>query len=55
MTINLFLINTCVQSLLLWIGMMLIKENRFRSEVVLDFMFYQGQLQVREDIHMSSA
>jgi len=27
--------------------MMLIKERRFRSDVVLDFMFYQGQLQTQ--------
>lgn len=27
--------------------MMLIKDNRFRSDVVLDFMFYQGQLQTQ--------
>ena len=48
MAVSTFLINTCVQAALLYIGSILIHEGRISSEVLLAFMLYQGQLQVRE-------
>jgi ATP-binding cassette subfamily B (MDR/TAP) protein 9 len=45
MLISTFLINTCVQALLLYVGMDLISNNQIQSEVLLAFMLYQSQLQ----------
>lgn len=45
MLVSTFLINTVVQSALLLIGTMLIREGRLTSEILLAFMLYQGQLQ----------
>jgi ABC-type bacteriocin/lantibiotic exporter with double-glycine peptidase domain len=46
MLVSTFLINTCVQAALLYIGTKLIEENKLTPEVLLAFMLYQGQLQV---------
>ncbi len=45
MAISTFLINTCVQTLLLYVGMQLIRTEQMRPEVLLAFMLYQSQLQ----------
>jgi ABC-type multidrug transport system fused ATPase/permease subunit len=45
MAISTFLINTCVQSVLLLIGATLIEEGTLTPEILLAFMLYQGQLQ----------
>eukprot|EP00978_Attheya_sp_CCMP212_P025132 scaffold80393_cov53-Attheya_sp.AAC.4 len=45
MLVSTFLINTCVQAALLYIGTKLIEENKLTPEVLLAFMLYQGQLQ----------
>lgn len=45
MAVSTFLINTIVQSSLLWIGANLIAQHRLAPEVLLAFMLYQGQLQ----------
>jgi ABC-type multidrug transport system fused ATPase/permease subunit len=45
MTISTFLINTVVQSALLWIGAYMIERHQLTAEVLLAFMLYQGQLQ----------
>jgi ATP-binding cassette subfamily B (MDR/TAP) protein 9 len=51
MAISTFLINTCVQAALLLIGTSLIEHGRLTPEVLLAFMLYQGQLQVRSNYH----
>ena len=48
MFVSTFLINTCMQALLLYIGTMMIKEGTLSPEILLAFMLYQSQLQVRE-------
>ena len=48
MAISTFLINTCVQAALLLVGTTLIQRGELRTEVLLAFMLYQGQLQVSE-------
>ncbi len=45
MFISTFLINTCIQALLLYVGMLLIRSDRMSADVLLAFMFYQSQLQ----------
>ena len=55
MAVSTFLINTCVQAALLFIGSVLIMEGRLSSEVLLAFMLYQGQLQVRSTTKDASA
>jgi ABC-type multidrug transport system fused ATPase/permease subunit len=45
MAISTFLINTVVQSALLWIGAYMIERQQLTAEVLLAFMLYQGQLQ----------
>jgi len=45
MAISTFLINTCVQSLLLYMGMILIQNDEMNTEILLAFMLYQSQLQ----------
>ena len=45
MVISTFLINTCVQALLLYVGMLLIRQIDMRPDVLLAFMLYQSQLQ----------
>jgi len=45
MLISTFLINTCVQSLLLYVGMRLMEEGELGAEVLLAFMLYQSGLQ----------
>lgn len=50
MAISTFLINTCVQAALLLIGTALIEHGRLTPEVLLAFMLYQGQLQVRTQL-----
>jgi len=45
MAISTFLINTCVQGLLLYVGTVLVKRGEVGSDVVLAFMLYQSQLQ----------
>jgi ABC-type multidrug transport system fused ATPase/permease subunit len=45
MAISTFLINTVVQSALLWIGAYMIERHQLTAEVLLAFMLYQGQLQ----------
>lgn len=47
MVISTFLINTVVQASLLFIGTALIQHGRLTGEILLAFMLYQGQLQVR--------
>lgn len=47
MIISTFLINTCVQAAILLIGTSLIEHGKLTPEVLLAFMLYQGQLQVR--------
>jgi ABC-type multidrug transport system fused ATPase/permease subunit len=47
MAISTFLVNTIVQATLLLVGSMLIKEGKLTGEVLLAFLLYQGQLQVR--------
>ena len=47
MFISTFLINTVVQATLLLFGSFLIQHGRLTSDVLLAFMLYQGQLQVR--------
>lgn len=47
MAISTFLINTCVQAALLLIGTALIEHGWLTPEILLAFMLYQGQLQVR--------
>jgi ATP-binding cassette subfamily B (MDR/TAP) protein 9 len=47
MVISTFLINTCVQAALLLVGTSLIEHGKLTPEVLLAFMLYQGQLQVR--------
>ena len=45
MVISTFLINTVVQALLLYVGMILIKNGQLGVEVLLAFMLYQSKLQ----------
>lgn len=45
MIISTFLINTCVQALLLYVGMILIRGGQMQPDVLLAFMLYQSQLQ----------
>ncbi len=45
MAISTFLVNTVVQALLLYVGMVLIRRGQLSSEVLLAFMLYQSQLQ----------
>jgi len=45
MAISTFLVNTVVQALLLYVGMVLIRRGQLTSEVLLAFMLYQSQLQ----------
>ena len=45
MAISTFLINTCVQAALLFIGTTLIEQGTLTPEILLAFMLYQGQLQ----------
>lgn len=47
MFISTFLINTIVQGSLLLIGSYMIQGGTLTSEILLAFMLYQGQLQVR--------
>ena len=47
MAISTFLINIVVQASLLLIGSALIKHGKLTGEILLAFMLYQGQLQVR--------
>ena len=47
MAVSTFLINTVVQAALLLIGTALIEQGRLTPEILLAFMLYQGQLQVR--------
>jgi ABC-type bacteriocin/lantibiotic exporter with double-glycine peptidase domain len=46
MAISTFLINTCVQSLLLWVGMMLVEENQMSSEILIAFMLVSHQVRI---------
>lgn len=48
MIISTFLVNTIVQALLLFVGMVLISRGVLQVEVLLAFMLYQGQLQVSQ-------
>jgi ABC-type transport system involved in cytochrome bd biosynthesis fused ATPase/permease subunit len=45
MVISTFLINTVVQGLLLYVGMILIRNGQLTAEVLLAFMLYQSKLQ----------
>lgn len=45
MVISTFLINTCVQAVLLLIGTTLVERGTLTPEILLAFMLYQGQLQ----------
>lgn len=45
MVISTFLINTVVQGLLLYVGMLLIMKEQLSAEVLLAFMLYQSKLQ----------
>jgi ABC-type multidrug transport system fused ATPase/permease subunit len=45
MFVNTFMINTIVQGTLLYIGSVLIQEDKLTADVLLAFMLYQGQLQ----------
>lgn len=47
MFISTFLINTVVQGTLLLIGSFMIEKGTLTGEILLAFMLYQGQLQVR--------
>ena len=45
MVISTFLINTCVQALLLYVGSLLVLDGQMDVAVLVAFMLYQGQLQ----------
>ena len=45
MVVSTFLVNTCIQATLLYVGGKLVMENDLKVEVLLAFMLYQGQLQ----------
>ena len=45
MIVSTFLINTCVQALLLYVGMLLIQHGDLTPEILLAFMLYQSGLQ----------
>mmetsp|Transcript_16181 Transcript_16181/g.33182 ORF Transcript_16181/g.33182 Transcript_16181/m.33182 type:complete len:768 (-) Transcript_16181:32-2335(-) len=45
MVVSTFLVNTCVQAALLYVGSRLVKEDSMKVEVLVAFMLYQGQLQ----------
>ena len=46
MFISTFLINTCVQSLLLWVGMILVEESQMNAEVLIAFMLVRCRMQL---------
>ena len=48
MFVSTFLINTVVQGSLLLIGSYMIQRGQLNAEILLAFMLYQGQLQVRD-------
>lgn len=52
MVVSTFLINTCVQAALLLVGSMFVEEGTLTPEVLLAFMLYQGQLQVRNLLYV---
>jgi hypothetical protein len=54
MFISTFLINTIVQGSLLLIGSYMIQGGTLTSEILLAFMLYQGQLQVRSKSSLSN-
>ena len=45
MFVSTFLVNTCVQAALLYMGSLLVRDDGMEVEVLLAFMLYQGQLQ----------
>ncbi len=45
MMVSTFLVNTCVQAALLYVGSLLVRDDGLEVEVLLAFMLYQGQLQ----------
>lgn len=47
MVVSTFLINTVVQAGLLLLGSIFVENGTLTPEVLLAFMLYQGQLQVR--------
>ncbi|GMH69795.1 hypothetical protein TrRE_jg8180 [Triparma retinervis] len=45
MVVSTFLVNTCVQAALLYVGTRLVKEQGMEVSILVAFMLYQGQLQ----------
>eukprot|EP00586_Coscinodiscus_wailesii_P002991 CAMPEP_0172485112 /NCGR_PEP_ID=MMETSP1066-20121228/12923_1 /TAXON_ID=671091 /ORGANISM="Coscinodiscus wailesii, Strain CCMP2513" /LENGTH=680 /DNA_ID=CAMNT_0013250083 /DNA_START=81 /DNA_END=2123 /DNA_ORIENTATION=+ len=45
MTMSTFLVNTCIQAVLLYLGMRMVKAGTLDTTTLLAFMLYQGQLQ----------
>lgn len=45
MVVSTFLVNTCVQAFLLYVGSRLVHSSGMSTSVLLAFMLYQGQLQ----------